>query len=86
MAKRHGYQNGQRNAGALLRRIYSGYLCPRHHLSTEGSCRDDGEDIGRVSQSTAKQKSICLQTFHVVFKLLLRKQHTSDITASRVLL
>ena len=43
LAKRCGYQNRERNAGPLQRRVYAGHLRPRHHPGAAASGEYHGE-------------------------------------------
>ena len=42
-SKRRGRENGVLYAGSLLRRLYAGHLCPRHHRRAAESGPDHGE-------------------------------------------
>ena len=43
IAKRSGHQDRLRDAGPLQRRVYPGYLHPRHHLGKGGGGQRDGQ-------------------------------------------
>ena len=58
MAKRRGYQDSVQYAGALLRRVYSGYLCPCNYISAERGGRDDGKCAGRMSLIPKKERIV----------------------------
>ena len=53
-----GHQDSVRNAGALLRRLHPGHLCPCHHSGPEGGGQDHGEspDIGPLNMKKIPQK------------------------------
>ena len=60
-AKRRGYQNRLRYAGALLRRLHARHLCPRHHCRTKGSSKHDGECAAdSLMQIQGRVKSLCV--------------------------
>ena len=46
LAKRGGRENGVRDAGPLLGRVYPGHLCPHYQCRPEAGGADDGECAG----------------------------------------